>query len=91
MTPLVLSHLQFGKEPFGQHLRELWRGKIRHRRKECKLQLPLADVHCSKHSVWKGMGSADPLQELPSLPGIRDGPPCPAVPVDRPVLPYRHV
>lgn len=72
MTWLMLSYLQSGKECSGQHLWELRREQVRHGRKESKLQLRLADVHCSEHSAWKGLGSADPFHVPPSLPGTGD-------------------
>lgn len=54
-----------------------WGGrKIRCGRKQCKLQLCLAGVNCSKYSAQKRLGSADPLHELPSLPRTGRPPPC---------------
>lgn len=56
-------------------------GRVRRRLQPC-----LADVHHSEHSAWKGLRSASPLPELPSLPGA-GGPPL----IDLLVLPYQHI
>lgn len=50
------------------------------------VQLCLADVHQSEYSAWKGLRSASPLHELPSLPRA-GGPRF----VDLLVLPYQHI
>lgn len=62
----------------GQRLWELGGRKIRRGRKQCKLQLCLVGVNCSKYSAQKRLGSANPLHELPSLPRRGRPPSLPA-------------